>query len=124
MSPCASPHLVLGIRPGQQLLPLPQPMMMAPMPTGDAPPVVVTAMPPAVVTATVMEAKPVVVTATVIEAKAPQTLAQQVETLKAELGVEGDMSDAIHSAAKQLGVEAKGVPLGELAAMCLQQLGK
>ena len=55
---------------------------------------------------------------------APTTLAEQVQILKSQLGLEGgNMADIVRQATVQLGVEVDGRPLIEVAASCVQVLG-
>ena len=51
------------------------------------------------------------------------TLAEQVEFLKRELGLSGNMANVVHQAAEQLGIDPAGKPLLEVAAMCMQVAG-
>tara|TARA_B100000795_G_scaffold10127_1_gene7131 strand:- start:571 stop:1041 length:471 start_codon:yes stop_codon:yes gene_type:complete len=55
---------------------------------------------------------------------APMTLAEQVQILKSQLGLKGgSMAEVVRQATVQLGVEAGGRPLIEVAASCMQVLG-
>ena len=54
---------------------------------------------------------------------APTTLAEQVEVLKSQLGLSGNMHDVIHQAAAQLGVDPGSKPLTEIAKECMQAFG-
>ena len=54
---------------------------------------------------------------------APMTLIQQVEVLKRELGLEGNVKAVIEQAAEQLGMSAEGKPLSELGNACMEALG-
>ena len=55
---------------------------------------------------------------------APMTLAEQVQIFKSQLGLKGSsMAEVVRQAAVQLGVEAGGRPLVEVAASCMQVLG-
>ena len=58
------------------------------------------------------------------EVKAPMPLIEQVEVFKRELGLEGNVKAVIEQAAEQLGVPAKGRSLSELAAACMEVLGR
>ena len=52
------------------------------------------------------------------------TLAEMVELLKHHCGVDGDnFSDVVHKAVEELGIEAEGKSLMELAMLCMRQLG-
>ena len=53
------------------------------------------------------------------------TLAEMVEYLKKQLGLEGQksMNDVVHAAAAELGIETKGKALLALAKECLDALG-
>ena len=53
---------------------------------------------------------------------APATLAEQMEVLKSQLGLSGNMATVFKAAAEQLGVEAGGRPLVEVAAECIRVL--
>jgi len=55
--------------------------------------------------------------------KAPMTLIEQVEVLKRELGVEGNVKAVIDQAVEQLGVSAEGKSLSALGAACMEALG-
>ena len=54
--------------------------------------------------------------------KAPP-LAQSVEIIKRELGVQGNMNEVVTQAAAMLGIETAGKPLPEIATLCVQALG-
>ena len=51
------------------------------------------------------------------------TLSEQVDFLKRELGLSGNMANVVHQAAEQLGIDPAGKPLLEVAAMCMQAAG-
>ena len=52
------------------------------------------------------------------------TLAEMVEQLKHHCGVDGDnFSEVVHKAVEELGIEAEGKSLMELAMLCMRQLG-
>ena len=51
------------------------------------------------------------------------TLSEQVDFLKRELGLSGNMANVVHQAAEQLGIDPAGKPLLEVAAMCMQVVG-
>ena len=50
-------------------------------------------------------------------------LIEQVAILKRELGVSGNIRDAVHEAAKQLGIQVGNRPISEISAQCMQALG-
>lgn len=66
---------------------------------------------------------------TVVEDSSPSSatqltlLPEQVEFLKRQLGLSGNMKDVVHQAAEQLGIDPAGKPLKALAAMCMQGVG-
>ena len=51
-------------------------------------------------------------------------LIKLVGVLKRELGVSGPIRKAVHAAAMHLGVATEGVPLHQIVAMCMRELGK
>lgn len=53
----------------------------------------------------------------------PSTLVEKVELLRQELGLSGTVKQVVDEAAAQLGIDAKGRPLAEVAALCAQEFG-
>ena len=54
--------------------------------------------------------------------RAQQTLADQVEVLKVQLGGGGNMREVVLHAAAQLGIDSNGKTLSQLAALCMREL--
>lgn len=54
---------------------------------------------------------------------APQTLATEVEILKAQLNLAGSMKEFVEEAALQLGINFKGRPLRDVSIDCVSALG-
>ena len=54
---------------------------------------------------------------------APQTLATEVEILKAQLNLAGSMKEFVEEAALQLGINFKGRPLLDVSMDCVSALG-
>ena len=50
-------------------------------------------------------------------------LAEMVEILKREIGLDGTMQSVVQGAAQQLGVAHEGQTLMQTAQLCLQKLG-
>ena len=50
-------------------------------------------------------------------------LAEMVEILKREIGVDGSMHSVVQGAAQQLGVAHEGRPLIQTAQLCLKKMG-
>ena len=60
-----------------------------------------------------------------VVAAMPLSVDEQVEVLKSQLGLRGDLdlASVVNEAATQLGVEAVGKPLSQVAAECMRALG-
>jgi len=54
---------------------------------------------------------------------ASMPLAEMVEILKREIGLDGTMQSVVQGAAQQLGVAHEGQTLMQTAQLCLQKLG-
>ena len=54
---------------------------------------------------------------------ASMPLAEMVEILKREIGVDGSMHSVVQGAAQQLGVAHEGRPLIQTAQLCLKKMG-
>lgn len=65
-----------------------------------------------------------VVTGVLVQDEPLLTLAEQVELMKAQLGISGgDVPTVVHQAAKQLGIDTGGRPLIEISRECARALG-
>ena len=51
-------------------------------------------------------------------------LIEMVGILKRQLGLEGNIASVVQQAAEQLGIDAKGRPLNQLAAECMAVIGQ
>merc|ERR1712241_1384902 len=82
------------------------------------------------------EEKPVVVTASIVDivdegsgaesnqpSKKNRPLVEIVGILKRELGLDGNMTEVVNAAARELNVEKGSHPLSKLAELCLEKLG-
>lgn len=78
------------------------------------------------------EPKPVVVMASIVQevsgadsnrpGKKKRPLVEIVGILKRELGLDGNMTEVVNAAARELNVEKGSHPLTKLAELCLEQL--
>lgn len=48
----------------------------------------------------------------------------EIDILKRQLGLEGNIASVVQQAAEQLGIDAKGRPLNQLAAECMAVVGQ
>ena len=53
-----------------------------------------------------------------------QPLIEMADIMKRQLGLEGNIASVVQQAAEQLGIDAKGRPLNQLAAECMAVIGQ